>query len=605
MSNPEVEVKVGILHTIAKSIYGSTDGKIREAVANAIDNEADKFIILADPGCNRLSLFDTGKGISKSRFSEIMKSIGLGLSREDPSSLSYFGLGLMSIFQLGRTASVYSKSKSGILSFTVDVEKIFKKQNQHEPISFIRSCITINDGTPPSRESISSISDDVITQTIGAIPDTFTEIIIDDINKLDRDHLFDGEFKSLLRQILPLQHNQNELFLQNLTSVNERDKIVSLLRDTDYCQHIETYFGIDPDSLPCRLYKYFPQIKESINFSESNIFFHKGANFACYLLFMPEDLQDLKENDGTRETGLWIRNRNFLVKKADNFQRAGTRSKLFTGPLINWTYGEIFHKGMNEFLTVSRDEYLWETEEFKSFKNEVFELLQSFNRDLRKVWQTTGKIEKRVIKPFQDITTPFAKAETVLKEMSFWESPADSDKILRSLTKESSGLESAKTISDTLREANKPIVLSDQDGAVVVIDSDLKGSKSLYTKTWNARAKCIEMRISPDLFNSQSVNFLGKEFTVEYVFGKEINKGLYFDTAHSRILINPFNTELRNYSITFVEFYVAIEIAYSQALNVYDMRELLLKFVGRNFENPSQYMAPLEDDLRRRARCRR
>ena len=515
MSNPVVEVKVGILHTIAKSIYGSTDGKIREAVANAIDNEASKIIILADPSCNRLSLFDTGNGISKTRFSEIMRSIGLGLNKDDSTSLSYFGLGLMSIFQLGCTAKIYSKSKQGVFSCTVDVEKIFKKENEHEPISFLTTCITVSDGILPNRESISSISDDIITQIIGSIPDTFTEIIIDGINKLDRDRLFNSEFKILLRQLLPLQPKPHEPFLQNLSAVNERNKITALFKDTEYCQHIDAYFGVDPDSLPCRLYKYFPQIKESINFSESNIFFHQGEKFACYLLFMPEDLQDLKENNGNRETGLWVRNKNFLVKKADNFKRAGTRTKLFTGPVINWTYGEIFHKDMNAFLSVSRDEYLWDTEEFEVFKDAVFDLFQSLNRDLRKVWQTTGKIEKTVIKPFLDVSAPFSKAETILKELSFWESPADSDKILRSLTKEASGLEFAKSISETLRETNEPIVLADLEGAVVVIDSDLRGSKSLYTKTWNTRAKCVEMRISPDLFDPQSVNFLGKEFTVE------------------------------------------------------------------------------------------
>lgn len=603
MSNPQVEVKVGILHTIAKSIYGSTDGKIREAVANAIDNKASKFVIMADPSCNRLSLFDTGTGITKSKLDSIFTSIGLGLNKEDPSSLSYFGLGLMSIFQLGEKACVYSKSENETLYFEVDVKKIFAKENEHSPISFIQNCIDVKDADVPERENISAISDEMLAELFGHQPGTFTEIIIEDINKNDAKRIFDPTFKNFLRQVLPLMPREDEPFIDKLTEITTRDEISALLRDPEYCQHIDVHFGTDPDSLPCKLYKYFPQIKNALEFPESNIFFHKNDAFACYLLFMPEDLE--AKNKQNNETGLWVRNRNFLVKRADNFQRPGSRSKLFTGPVKNWTYGEIFHKNMNGFLTVSRDEYIWDSEEFLIFQDEVFKLFESLNRDLRQVWQTVGKIEKAVVKPFRDISSPFSKAEAVLKDMSFWESPKDSENILKSLALQSTGLESAETISTALGQLDEPLVLSDTKEAFVVIDAALKGSTNSYTKRWNKTAKCVEIRVSPDIFDSSVVSFLGRDFTVEYVVGKEINKGISFDINNSKIRINPFNAELRNYSISFIEFYIAIEVAYSQSLTVDEMREFLIKFVGRNFENPSKYIGPFEDDLRRRAKCTR
>lgn len=258
---------------------------------------------------------------------------------------------------------------------------------------------------------------------------------------------------------------------------------------------------------------------------------------------------------------------------------------------------------MNGFLTVSRDEYIWDSEEFKDFQDEVFKLFQNLNRDLRKVWQTASKIEKTVVNPFREISSPFHKAETILKDMSLWNSPADSEKVLNALALKTKGLESAETITKALEHLDEPLVLSSTKDAIVIIDADLKNSVNPYTKSWNKDASCVEISVSPDIFDSSVINFLGRDFTVEYVVGKEGNTGVSFDIKNSRIRINPFNTELRNYSISFVEFYVAIEVAYSQSLTPGEMRDFLIKFVGRSFVNPSEYIGPFEDDLRRRAKC--
>ena len=59
-----VDVKVAILHTIADAIYATPTGKIREAVANARDNNATWIIILVDQTRKSICLFDNGPGIT-------------------------------------------------------------------------------------------------------------------------------------------------------------------------------------------------------------------------------------------------------------------------------------------------------------------------------------------------------------------------------------------------------------------------------------------------------------------------------------------------------------------------------------------------------------
>ncbi len=87
----DVNVKVGILHTIADAIYGTAAGKIREAVANSRDNSASWVVINVDRTTRTMSIFDNGSGITKERFQEIFESIGYALPLPGPEKkISYF-----------------------------------------------------------------------------------------------------------------------------------------------------------------------------------------------------------------------------------------------------------------------------------------------------------------------------------------------------------------------------------------------------------------------------------------------------------------------------------------------------------------------------------
>ena len=51
------KVTMGVLHTIANSIYSSPRLKIKEAVTNSMDNEANKFVLYYEDIDHRLVFF--------------------------------------------------------------------------------------------------------------------------------------------------------------------------------------------------------------------------------------------------------------------------------------------------------------------------------------------------------------------------------------------------------------------------------------------------------------------------------------------------------------------------------------------------------------------
>ena len=74
----DVGMKIQILDTIAKSIYSDPKVKIREAVANSMDNKASWFILYADNPSLTITLMDNGTGITRTRFEEILRNLGCG-----------------------------------------------------------------------------------------------------------------------------------------------------------------------------------------------------------------------------------------------------------------------------------------------------------------------------------------------------------------------------------------------------------------------------------------------------------------------------------------------------------------------------------------------
>ena len=114
----------------------------------------------------------------------------------------------------------------------------------------------------------------------------------------------------------------------------------------------------------------------------------------------------------------------------------------------------------------------------------------------------------------------------------------------------------------------------------------------------------IVIRVSTDVFYPKEVDFLGDKFKVYYVVGKESLPGISVDSSNHRIFVNPFNQEISKYNVSFVEIYIATEVAYMYSETKEEMRSFLLRLLGtkltKEYQSPSKYLVSLQDELQRR-----
>lgn len=605
----DISVKVAILHTIAKTIYPSAARKIREAVANAMDNEATWFVIYANRETNTLSLFDNGNGITRERFEEIFKSLGYGLLKDVANSkLSYFGLGLMSIFRLGKKAKIFTKSISENVLLYLDVEtsKIFDKKNEDKPIDFLKECISLTtDGYQQRLASPAPSIDTYISSTLfDKMPDSYTEIVIEDVYQQDFDEITSTNFEIELKQLLPLAPEDADPFLRRIKDPKKRQEIRAIFKNKKYFPTLDVYFGIEEEKALTKIWKYFPDFKQELDFKEADIEIGQSpsGDFAYYIIHTTEDLERT-EKEGS-ETGFWVRNENFLVKGADFFEKPGSRKKYVHQPLKNWMYGEIFHRNMNEFLTVARNDYIWESPEFDKFMNEAIGIVHDLNRKLRIAWRQKQEVIKTVVNPIEnlfDTKGPIYRCNETLEHMGVGAHGRDADKILDKLNKRRRPEleDDTKRVDNLLTKDKQPIILADDDKIHIQIDPNLPEGE-IYQDAWNPELERTSISISPKLFEPREVVFLGKTFTVYFVVAKEDQAGVSIDKDGSRIYINPFNHDLKYYSVSFIDIYIAIEIADVMTSTKEEMRNFLLKLLGRDFPSVAEYFGPLADDLMRK-----
>jgi hypothetical protein len=608
MSQIDVSMKMGILHTVAKSIYSSQSGKFREAIANANDNGATRVLIYADQATMRISLFDNGKGISKSKYEQIFSSLGVGLDKANEAKLSYFGLGLMSVLQIGKKATIYSKTASGETTVLIaDVEKIFLEENEVKGIEFLSECLIPKYENPGEREDYSSVSSLLVESIFGTFPNHFTEIIIEGLTVQDFNEIISVDFKNELRKILPLEPIEDEQFIKNIKDIAAQKRIYEIL-SSDFCPTLDVYFGADTPSEVEKLYKYFPDFKSKITFGDSNIHIEETPDFVLYMIFASEDLEE--ENKPTSETGFWVRNQNFLVKRADYLSQPGRKSKLLTGPIKNWVFGEIFHKNMNSFLVVARDDYVWESDGFLQFQQSVVNITERLNRDLRKVWANINKIIKSVVEPFLNIDTPkgpFEKAYATLATLGVIKEAKDAEEILLKIQQNhGDDLHLLKRIDEIFGNNVDSLILADDSDGTLVIAKELAAKNSQYEKSFDLDTNKVKVVISPELFKPKKVTFLGKRFNIIYVVGTDENQAININVQKEEIRINPFNHQMLQYSVSFLDVYVAIEIAFElSAGSTRIMKDYLYSLLGRDYKDTGKYFGPLGDDLMRFARSNR
>ena len=353
-SRLDVEMKVQILSTIARSIYSDSKVKIREAVANSMDNHASWFMIYADKPSRTVSLMDNGDGITSGMFELILKNIGHGMKKGDKFSNSYFGLGLMSILELGGTAKIVTKSKEGVgvLRVDVDSQEIFSEAMEDKPIQEISSLIIPRTINQTERASVSKLDGDEIERVVGDFPAHFTEIILEDIDESRFNDLISSEFEFELRKVLPLRTQEKEPFFASIKDPDALKWLMDKLHDSLYCPTVDVYLGIsDGVEELSQIWKYYPMF-ETVEAGSADIRYGEeehgpGKRFAYYYLYAIDDLQaEKKKRAGNRGTDLWTSEQKFpgqggrlpRQKPAAGHPKPNNRSK-------NWLFGEVFQSG--------------------------------------------------------------------------------------------------------------------------------------------------------------------------------------------------------------------------------------------------------------------
>ena len=591
-----VSVKAGILNTIAKSIYSDIRIKTREAVSNSIDNDAELFIITIDENTRCISFYDNGNGISSERFKEIFNSIGYGETRGNIQTNSYFGLGLISILQLGNNAVILSKTLDNQANrYTIETQKIFSEEIENKSVDDIKKFIS-SEELLSGREELSPLSDDVVKRyNQDNLPETFTEIILENVDDIIMNSMNNEGYVKELRKMLPLEPNYESPFFQHINSEGKLEEIKAILKNDEYCKRIKVFYGkIDEQEGYQELIKYYPEFVNDIIFNDADVKMIRSSDktFAGYMLISSQDIRDnnetVKEDENDKkqdETGFWVRNKNFLVKSADFFQKPGGRKKIVDEPLTTWIYGEIFHKDMNNMLVVTRDEYLWDNKQFKKFYEELKGQIQTINNDYRDLWKKGKRVVEAIVEPFEEIKKKkiFNKFNTLLIKSQII-NYSESDKYLEKIAREFSnpGIEDENAIIEKhLKEQIDDLVLADDvEGDIkVIVAKDSLGNKS-FVRLRDAKTQNLVIKISPDLFSSFQTDFFGKKFTVNYVFKKNETSDLSINIDKSEIYINLSSQDFSKYRLTFIEYIMIAKVAYIESRDKEEMYKKILDLIG-------------------------
>lgn len=603
-----VKVKVGLLTTVAKQVYSSTSMKIREAVSNSMDNSATKFILSLIKNSDHtysLSMFDNGHGMTQERIKEIFQSLGYGLYRDEKNNkkyYSYFGLGLMSIFQLGEEINIITRpEKSGeVNKIFINSAKVFSKELEKEHIESLKEYISLYpDSSIDERHQLSHLHKEEIDKICGSFPECFTEIIISKVKAEDIEFLKSAYFTDDIRKMLPLDFEEDHPFLKNLEE-SDKKTIIDILQNLTYCPTIDFYCLIDGPKSMRQLKKYFPDFPHS--FKKGNYQIHisdqsssnKKNGFTYYFLTATKDLG--VKADKERETGIWIRNKNILVKAADYLQYQGSGS-FMREPLKNWLFGEVFHSDMNSFLEVSRKDFITSSEEFKSFRNKIEAIIKPISERMYESYRIGMEVVGVFTGPFEDIDnkekSPFHMLEKRIFKLEGQEIIGSKAKEVFTTLGNISNLELEQAPEVISKIGKEPIVISSGDDHYVTIDPNVAETEISY----NIEKERVEEKISPSILQCKLINFFGKQYTVYFIDGREIEAGISINNAQRKIYINIFQTDLKNYSVSFIDILVTIEYAYQKTKTRKDMKDMIYALLGTDFRSPVEYVDNLSEYL--------
>ncbi|HBG34437.1 MAG TPA: hypothetical protein DDX01_03645, partial [Holosporales bacterium] len=302
----------------------------------------------------------------------------------------------------------------------------------------------------------------------------------------------------------------------------------------------------------------------------------------------------------TKESGLWIRNKNFLVKSSDYLMYQGA-NRIIHEPLSNWIFAEISHKNMKEFLEVTRNQFVIKSDEFKQFRREIDAAISPLNGRLRKIYDYGIQRVKLITGPFEAVGSgeendPFVRAQKKLFALV----PGDNrqqivQEIIGTLSLiRSDVLEAADTVVFKIEEKEESIVLEDSDNSYIFIDPTNNSSTQI---TYDAGTNRAIISIPRSMFNSKEITFVGDVYTVHYVDAKQSNDGISFNRDTRQIYVNIFSSDIINYSISFIDVMLAVEYAYRVSQNTLQMREYILLMLGGDYDKTHDIYSNLADNI--------
>lgn len=594
------KVTMGVLHTIANSIYSSPRLKIKEAVTNSMDNNAKKFVFYYDNILHRIVFFDDGDGIDFNDINNIFSTIGYSDFRADKNKHSYFGLGLISVLAFGEQVHILSQKQNKQFYCTIDSKSIFDRENMHKDIVILKDYIEFHD-TEAELSLLNIIEKD---KFLNDTTSNFTMMIIEDVYKNYWDYLNEDKMIMDLRCYLPLKTHSDEPFLSQIVDCDKKKKIKEILGigcASKWSPSIDFFLKRDEKEDYKQLYKFYPKM-DNLFFDESSITVKEGNDWAIYILHQYNELFDENNEPGMDFTGLWLRNRNVLVQKNYYFEYG--KHKYLHKPLKKWIYGEVFHNDMEKFLVVTRDELLFENEDCINFIEEVGKNLKDLNEPLRRVYTHSKQVEKSIVKPLLDFS--LKDVENKLKVMGYI-TKDNIFRILENISNNNSELkqENDKYIENILSRSDTDILLytSDKDRVNIVLTKNItKDKDSKLIKGINGK-DIVEIRVNSNLFlKKEPIEFFGDKYQVKFTIN-DANKTFYIDQVDKCIFLNMANDVLVNYNLTVVDILFAFEISYyyfEEENNIKGFKECFYNFLSNPDKLYTQYANSMFKSLNNR-----
>lgn len=598
-------VKAGIFNTIADAIYSTTVDKIKEAVANSMDVEADNFYITLDN--NDLSLIDNGAGMDIDDIKEIFNNIGLGLKKPDPKKYSQFGLGLFSVIRLSEITYIYSKKvdKEPVLVEIVTSDVYDDKKDLKDiQIKLIRDKDIII--------KYSFLNDIQELFNNGKQYENFTEIMLTGIKTEIKNEIKSSKFLNELSYGLPLPVlEENSLF--NLMESGLKNKVKKMIfSNKDYCPNINVFYNdISEENLEKKrenrykqLFHSFPELSKVEKITNDNFVCQvSGDNeYAYYFLVNIKQISERNADPELSHYGFSLRNKNMLIKESEYFYDVEKNDNMeyIERPFKKWIYGEIFHKNMANSLIVSKKDIKYDNKIIKNIASEILGQFRFWNEVLRTTYETRKKIQDEIVKPLKDLPKTIEKKIKKVEELNKIKT-TDFIKNLKNRT--NIGLLRQVRKSEDLMQVLKienefPFFKIKGEEADIMLANIEKDEIGVDFNRNNKEIKTI-FTLSKQLFENTQIKIFGKEYTMKYIYPKREEQKMLplvaFDIEKGCIYINLFNEKTSEFSINIVDLYILLEIGVTIYAKSEDLREFILNQLGDKSPEVKKFLSTLEE----------